>query len=130
METNANPVSTDDRIRNPAVVLILTLITCGLYALLWIWQVGTELKAYLGREDINPGLDVVLTLLTGGLWAIYLMYRYPRLVLEAQAKVHVPPHDISLVSVLLALFGLPFVSMLLVQTELNKIWAAAAITAV
>ncbi|MBI2895509.1 MAG: DUF4234 domain-containing protein [Deltaproteobacteria bacterium] len=106
------------------VVLILTLITCGLYGLLWLWQVGTELEQHLGRDDVNPGLDVLFTVLTVGLWGIYLMYRYPQLLIEAQRKAGLAPHDVSVVSVILAALGLPYVSMVLIQIELNKVWSA------
>jgi len=108
------------------MVLILTLITCGLYGLVWIWQVGTELREELGLTDQNPGLDVVLTVLTATLWGYVVVYRYARQVADAQRRVNLPPNDLSLAAVILAVVGLWFVSFALLQTELNKVWAQKA----
>lgn len=112
------------RNRSPAIVLILTLITCGLYGLVWMWQVGNELKEELRLSDQNPGLDVVLTILTATIWGYVVVYRYARQTAEAQSRAGVPPNDLSLAAVILAVVGLWFVSFALLQIELNKVWAA------
>lgn len=114
------------RTRNPAMVLILALITCGLYGLVWMWQAETELKEELGLADQNPGLDVILTVLTLGLWFFVVIYRICRQVTEAQRRVNVPPNDLTLLALILSVLGFSFVAITLVQVELNKIWAARA----
>ena len=108
------------------MVLILTLITCGLYGLVWIWQVGTELKEDLKLADQNPGLDVILTVLTATLWGFVVVHRYARQIVESQKRANVPPNDLSLAAVILAVVGLWFVCFALLQIELNKVWAAQA----
>ena len=112
------------RSRSPVMVLILTLITCGLYGLVWMWQVGSELRDELQLTDQNPGLDVLLTILTATIWGWVVVYRYAREVAEAQKRAGVPPSDLSLASLILAVLGLWCVSFALLQTELNKVWAA------
>lgn len=119
-----SPTSPAARARNPAMVLILALITCGLYGLVWLWQAETEMKEELGLADQNPGLDVVLTILTFGIWFLVVIYRVSKQVAEAQQRVNVPPNDLSLVALIVSVLGFWFVAITLLQVEMNKIWAA------
>jgi uncharacterized membrane protein YidH (DUF202 family) len=111
--------------RDPILVLVLSLVTCGIYAFYQIYKVSSELRDALGRQDINPALDLVLGLVTCGLYFIYLAYRYPQLILEMQDRVRLPRNDISMVSIILAVCGLSIVSLFMIQTELNRVWDAA-----
>ena len=113
--------------RDPIMVLVLSFVTCGVYGLYEIYKVSSELRAALGRQDINPTLDIVLGLVTCGLYFIYLAYRYPQLILELQDRTGQPRNDISLVSIILAICGLSVVSIFMIQTELNKVWDAARV---
>lgn len=110
--------------RSPAMVLILTLLTCGLYGLVWLWQVGTELREELRLTDQNPGLDVILTVLTATIWGYVVVYRYAKQAAEAQNRVGVPPSDLSLPALILSILGLWCVTFALLQSELNKVWSA------
>lgn len=116
----------NDRIRHPALVLGLSLLTCGVYGFVWLWQVETELKAELGREDMNPTLDVVLTLVTFGLWGVVLAYRLPQDIALVQRKRGATVSDVSIPSLLLAITGFWFVSIALCQHELNAAWRAGS----
>ncbi|OLE52597.1 MAG: hypothetical protein AUG51_17395 [Acidobacteria bacterium 13_1_20CM_3_53_8] len=107
------------------MVIVFSIITCGIYAIWWWYTIMTEIKNSLGREDINPGLDLVLALVTCGLYLIYLHYKYPQLMLEMQDRAGLPRNDISVISLVLAVVGLGVVSLFMMQTELNKIWDAA-----
>ncbi|MGF1468272.1 MAG: DUF4234 domain-containing protein [Sandaracinaceae bacterium] len=61
--------------RHPAVVVLLSVLTFGLYALYWLYQTTRELKEETDREDLHPMLDVLLVPLTFGLWGIWATYR-------------------------------------------------------
>jgi hypothetical protein len=111
--------------RDPITVLLLSLVTCGIYLYYEIYKVSSELRDALGRQDINPTMDVVLGIVTCGLYFIYLAYRYPQLILELQDRARMPRNDISIVSIILAVCGLGIVSVFMIQTELNKVWDAA-----
>jgi Domain of unknown function (DUF4234)/zinc-ribbon domain len=111
--------------RDPIMVLLLTLVTCGIYLYYEVYKISSEMRDALGRQEINPTLDIVLSIVTCGLYFIYLAYRYPQLLLEMQDRAGVPRNDITMVSIILAVCGLGFVSLFMIQTELNKIWDAA-----
>jgi hypothetical protein len=112
--------------REPIMVIVYGLLTCGIYLYYWIYQTSTEIKNALGgREDINPTMDIVLTIFTCGLYFIYLCYKYPQLLLELQDRTSQPRNDISTISIILALCGVGIVSLFMIQTELNKVWDSA-----
>jgi hypothetical protein len=112
--------------RDPILVLVLSLCTCGIYALWWAYTAMSEVKNALGHEEINPTLDLVLTIVTCGLYGIYLLYKYPRLIVEMQARVKLPTNDFSVISLILSVVGLSIISFFMIQSELNKVWDAAA----
>ena len=52
------------KVRDPVVVVLLTLVTLGIYHLYWTYQVYRELKE-TQREGIGPVLGLVLAILLG-----------------------------------------------------------------
>jgi hypothetical protein len=110
--------------REPALVIVFTLLTCGIYIFYWWYATGTEIKNALGREEMNPALDLLLGIITCGVYYIYLSYRDPQLILLMQDRVGLPRNDITIISLVLYLVFAP-VSLFLIQTELNKIWDAS-----
>ena len=124
MQPQAGGIITPGEKRDPLMVLILTVLTCGIYAIYWVYKTSSEIRDALGREDINPALDAVLTLVTCYIWPIYLAYKYPQLLLPLQERAGLPRNDISLVSLILAIVGLIPVSLFMIQSELNNVWDA------
>jgi hypothetical protein len=110
--------------REPVLVLLLPIVTCGIYIFYWWYVTGTEIKNALGREDINPGLDLLLGILTCGIYYIYLSYRDSQMLLLLQDRAGLPRNDISIISLVIYLVFAP-VTLFLIQTELNKIWDAS-----
>lgn len=117
-------ITTPGEKRDPVMVLILGILTCGIYALYWVYKTSSEIKDALGRDDINPVLDTALSFITCYLWLIYLAYKYPQLLLQLQERAGVPRNDISLISLILAIVGLVPISFFMIQSELNKVWDA------
>jgi hypothetical protein len=112
--------------REPMMVVLFTLLTCGIYGWFWLYTTVTEIKNALGREDINPGMELVLSIVTCGIYMVYLFYKYPQLMMEMQDRAGRPRNDISMTTLLLAVFGLGIVSIAIMQSELNNIWDSAA----
>ena len=109
--------------RNPIVVLLLSIVTCGIYALYLVYMISREVRDFRGDQSIDPGMELLLCIITCGLYEIYWFYKYGRLVFDMQKKVGVPnPNDISIVLLLLPIFGFSVISLLLLQTELNRVW--------
>lgn len=56
--------------RSPIVVILLSIITCGIYSVYWFWKSGTELNDYTQRKDAAPLLFLIgylISLLSGSL---------------------------------------------------------------
>jgi hypothetical protein len=111
--------------RNPALVLVLSFVTCYVYLVYWWYLTGKEIKAATGNQELNPQLDLILNILTLSLYSIYLSYKYPKLMLEMEGRVQIEEKDQSLLTTLLSLFSLGPIAAYLVQTDLNRIWEAA-----
>jgi len=102
---------------------LLALFTCGLYSLYWWYTMATELKNYLGREEINPVMDVVLAWVTCGLYGLYLPIKYGKLIQEAQQRAGMANAEDQGVMFLLFMFLCRF-GVSKMQEELNKVWEA------
>lgn len=110
------------KVRSPAAVIILSIITLGIYHLYWFYQVGREMKEYNGS-----GLGPVANLLLGIFVSIVLLFTLPNDV-KATYEAAGKQTDIS------ALTGfwnlIPIVGWIIwvvkVQSRLNTLWEEAA----
>lgn len=119
--------------RNPVWVLILTLVTCHLYTLYFVYKVSQETEAFLGEAEIgvSPIVEVVLSVVTCGLWHIYWDYRMGKRIAAMCQRVGLPVTDNAILYLVLDLIGvghyaaLGLINPLLQQDTLNRIWKAA-----
>lgn len=60
--------------RSPALVLILILVTCGLYLPYWYFVTYRQLESVTGHSPTGLPIvvDFIIALLTIGLWGIYI----------------------------------------------------------
>lgn len=62
--------------KSPGMVLLLNVITCGIYSYFWMYSTTEDIKYLSNRPDVPSGITVViLTLVTCGLYEIYWYYR-------------------------------------------------------
>ena len=113
--------------RNPAIVLLLCFLTCGLYYFYLVYVISAETRDFLGETEINmePGLEVLLTLVTFGLWNIYWDYRMGKRMAQMCRMVGLPATDNAILYLVLDLLGVGIINALLEQDTLNRIWKAA-----
>ena len=110
-------------VRNPIQVLVLSMFTCGIYGLIWLFSVGPEVNAALGEERFNMGKELGLSFVTCGLWAYWFLWRFSEAVVEVQQKAGVQPAMDAPILFATNLFGLgPF----FIQTGLNNAWEGGA----
>ncbi len=113
--------------RNIVLYAVLTVVTCGLWALVWVYQLGGDIQTLRGDDKPNILMDFLLTLLTCGIWGIYVAYQWPLLLQEpARARgIHVD-NNLPVISLVLYFFGFAFVSLILVQSVANQALTQAA----
>ena len=108
--------------RDIAITIILSIVTCGIYGLVWLARMTDDLNKISNRtDDFSGGVVVLLTLLTGGLFAIYWAYKAGDKLNEAKAMRGIPTdNNASILYMILYFVGLGIVTDALVQSELNK----------
>ena len=108
-------------VRSPATVVVLSIVTCGIYSLYWLYTFSSEIKGYLGKEEINPVMDLILSIVFFP-YMFYWVYKNGQFIAEAQAKAGLPATDESILYVVLSFVGLSIVAMAIMQSKVNLIW--------
>lgn len=117
--------------RDPALVLVFILLTCGIYYLYFIYKVSEETQEYLGEPDTAPIVDMLLCFLTCGLWNIYWDYKTGKKIARMDERAGLPVTDNAVLYLILDLLGVGgfasvgIINAVLQQDSLNRIWDAA-----
>lgn len=112
--------------RDPAIVLLLSILTCGLYAFYHQYQTTIELVALTGRQDINANTEFILTLVTCGMFGMFVIYRNQQVVDEWFLRVNIAhepqANTVGLMMILTFVVGVTYwVGIFMHQSELNKL---------
>jgi hypothetical protein len=112
--------------RQPAVMLILSIVTCGIYYLYYVYAATQDCNDFTRRQEQSPGTEVVLTIVTCGIYNLYWDYRMGKRLAEMCMMVGLPITDNAVLYLVLDLFGIGFINALLQQETMNRIWDASA----
>lgn len=108
------------KVENPTAVLILSFVTCGIYALYWLWLRVKEMNDYLGKQAVNP-MFVFPGCICGPV-IIYAEWLFVNGFEEMKAKAGLPAKDEKVLNMLLLFFIFP-VGAYMIQQKLNEIWS-------
>lgn len=110
--------------RSIAACIILTILTCGLYSIIWFSNLNDEAN-YLSDEQ-NPtsgGVAFILVLITCGIYYFYWSYKQGERIDRARALRDLPPKKNG--ALYLILLFVPYVggaiSLSLMQNEINNL---------
>jgi hypothetical protein len=120
------------KIRNPFLVFVWSLVTLGIYYLVWYYKINRELRDGAG---VNVSPIVALLAVTLG-WVIIVppflsWYRTFERIVEAQRNAGLTSEAspvLGFILYVIAVFVLP-VEVIYAQDELNKVWRAPSRTA-
>lgn len=118
-------------VRDPLIVLVLSLVTCGLYYIWWMYDTSREIDEFLGESDIPPIVHVILFIVTGTLWGYVFDILTARRIFRMQERAGMTPKDNTIVYLILDLVGLGpvgglgLVSTMIQQSDLNAIYRRA-----
>lgn len=104
--------------RNIVTAIILSIVTCGIYAIYWYYTILNDLYT-ANNQPSKAGTDVLLTIITCGIYGFYMAYQMGKMINSAHIQWGLPEKDDSVVYLLLSIFGLGIVNYCLVQTDLN-----------
>lgn len=119
---------------SPALVLVLAIVTCGLYLIYWYYSVYSDLKQLDGRTPTGNAyfVDFLLMIVTCGIWGIYVDYRISQQLNELQERAGLQANDTTALVIILdvaAYVTIAFTYMIssaIQQDQLNKVMNAIA----
>lgn len=112
-------------IQSVPFVVIMWMVTCGIYGLIWIYQTGKALRDYTADPSVSPATDLLLCIFTCGIYQLYWFYKLGQRIQACGAIAQAPVNDNSLIYLLLSLFGMGVVAGAIAQSDLNQVWERA-----
>ena len=111
--------------RNIVSVILLSIVTCGIYALYWQVVVTNEIEYALAEISDGScrsgGLALLFSILTCGIYTIYWYYKEAKRLEILAADLGVRVSNEAWLYVILCIFGLEIVNIALMQDDLNKL---------
>ena len=106
--------------RNIATVIILSIVTCGIYMIVWFYQAINELynAGHKSIGDLSPIIQFILMFLYVG--GVFFAINANDNLNEVRAQKGQAAADNKILYIVLALV-LPIVLVALVQNEMNKL---------
>ena len=105
--------------RSPITVILLSIVTCGIYFIYWVYVTSKEVNEALGREEINTAL-VILGCFCFPVM-IYVMYKFGNAAQELAGRMGRQAQSSFILWIILAIFfgvGI-YIMEYQVQTDLN-----------
>ncbi|MGB5286590.1 MAG: DUF4234 domain-containing protein [Polyangiales bacterium] len=118
------------RRREPALVLVLSIVTLGLYLPFWYHGIYEDLKALDGRTPTGHGfwLDFLFVILTAAIYGIWVDYQISQQIAEFEERNGLGPvQDTSIIAVILDVasyataFFTNFVTSAIQQDQINRV---------
>ena len=82
--------------RDIALSIVLTVITCGIYGLYWMYKLTNEIHALSGKpRTVDGGTAVLYTILTCSLYFYYWLYKIGGELVELRRENGLPPDSVS-----------------------------------
>lgn len=114
--------------RSVAAVVILSIITCGIYSVYWTYVVCDELQKETGVSKIPPILTTLLMLFVSAAGGALVGYDCNETINTYKAARGVPQKDNSVLWIVLGVL-IPIVTVALIQNEINNLPAEPTFTA-
>ena len=111
-------------VRNIALDIVLSVVTCGLYNLYWQYQQIDAVNVILREEKYSFVSWLLLTLVTCGLYHIYHEYRMSSDLASAAGQ---DPASAGLTAVVLSIFGLSIVVDAIQQSQINSLCGSSSL---
>ncbi len=102
--------------------VVLSLVTCGLWDIIWQYKQMKVVNLLLGEEEFSFGKWLVFTILTCGLYHLYHEYLMGRAIVRVQHLYGLPPSEsLPAISIVMALISLGIITDAIQQKEINLI---------
>jgi len=107
--------------KSVAVCVILSLVTCGIYAIYWMYTIARGFYFTQTQERVNttPGVTILLMILTCGIYGYYCYYKWGQASAEIAARYGRDGSDKAVLYLILAIFGFAIINDALIQSDFN-----------
>jgi len=102
------------------VCIILSIVTCGIYGIIWFINLTDDMKRASGDESLSGVKSFVLTLVTCGIYGFIWAYKMGKASYKAGLNYRMEAKDNSVLYLILQIFGLAIVNYCLIQNDLNN----------
>lgn len=109
-------------VKNVALNIVLCIVTCDIYSLIWLYNLIDDTKKVCGETDGTVGEFLLCALVP--FYSVYWFYSREKRISEAGARYGLSIEDKSIIMLVLCLFGLGFVNIALMQDDFNKYFGA------
>ncbi|MFM8438373.1 MAG: DUF4234 domain-containing protein [Candidatus Kapaibacterium sp.] len=118
--SNVYPISREEACTGIIPAIILSIVTCGIYSLIWQNRRFKTYNAWLGRYQFDFWKWLGLTIVTCGIYAIYTEYLVARSLNEIQRRYGFEVEsNYPLLFIILSITGLSIVANCIEQSEIN-----------
>ena len=107
--------------KNPVQVIILSIVTCGIYYYYWMYTISNEQKEYLADESINPTVDLLIAIFGCGVGHLLWNYRQGERIKRMYEKKGLQTEDESTIYLVLGLF-FNIAAIYMIQDKINKLY--------
>jgi len=108
------------REKNIVTCIILSLVTCGIYGIIWFVSITDDMKTMSGDQSLpSGGMAFLLTLVTCGIYGYYWAYKMAKANVMAKSRRGMPADDNTVLYIILQVFGLGVINYCLMQNDLN-----------
>ncbi len=109
--------------RSIPLCIILSLVTCGIYGLYWMYKLTEDTHQAVGRRTTaSGGMAVLYSIITCSIYLFYWQYKMGESILAAKEQRGIAADkNIPIIYLVLSLFGLALVSDALLQSALNDV---------
>ena len=124
-EVNTKPTNTAKPTvtnRSIATCIILSLVTCGIYGIIWYINLVNDVNTVCQDEKSSQsgGVVFLLTLITCGIYGWIWFYNAGKRMNEAGNKYNMNIADNSVMYLILTIVGLGIIDYCILQSDLNK----------
>lgn len=111
--------------KNIALCIILSLVTCGIYGLIWFIKLTDDTNTVTppnpaGKPYTSGGIALLLMIVTCNVYGLYWAYKQGEKLDNAKAARGMATSSQGVIYLILELFGLGVVAWAMMQSQLNE----------
>lgn len=106
--------------RSVALYIILSIVTCGIFALYWFVCLADDTNTLSGNQGTSGGVALLLSIVTCGIYGLYWVYKLGESLDTVDAANGKQQKNRAIIFLVLNLLGLGIVTFALAQSSINE----------